>query len=356
MRVLAPYVGGGFGAGLRVVAARDPGRARGPRGRPPGQAGADPPADVHRRRPPTRARVQHIRLGRHPRRRAGRDRPRGDLDRWRWRTTTSSRSRWARPRLYACPNVATRDQQRAAEHPAARPRCARPATAEGNFALESAHGRTGLRAGHGSARAAAAQLRRGPPADRAAVVEQRAARVLRASAPSGSAGRGATPSSRSMRDGHWLVGYGMAGVSLPLVPGAAARPARRISRDGTAAVRSAATRHRHRHLHGHARSWPRTCSACRSAQVRFELGDSDMPRSPAVGRLRARGVARQRRPRRLPGARAGVPRPGRDDTGSPLHGCRLDDVAVATAHPPPRRPGAGETLHRHPRPARAWTS
>ena len=47
VRVLVPYLGGGFGAGLRAWPHVHPRRARGAAGAPAGQARLDPPADVH---------------------------------------------------------------------------------------------------------------------------------------------------------------------------------------------------------------------------------------------------------------------------------------------------------------------
>ncbi len=55
VRVLSPYVGGGFGAGLRQLAALDPRRAGRPHRQTAGPAQPHPAADVHR----NRATAQH---------------------------------------------------------------------------------------------------------------------------------------------------------------------------------------------------------------------------------------------------------------------------------------------------------
>ena len=97
VRVHAPYVGGGFGAGLRVwphviltaLAARTVATA--------GQTGPHPAADVHRHRPPTQH-GQTPQDRRHTRRPAGRrSTTRRPRRRRRWTTRTPSRSRWAPP-------------------------------------------------------------------------------------------------------------------------------------------------------------------------------------------------------------------------------------------------------------------
>src|SRR5207302_2102332 len=90
-----------------------------------------------------------------------------------------------------------------------------------------------------------------------------------------------TPEIGSMREGNWLVGYGMAGVTF----GGAQLPCQvRISirRDGSAHVRSAAT---------DIGTGTYTIAAQLTAellgldigQVRVEIGDSDLPPAPYSG-------------------------------------------------------------------------
>ena len=124
-------------------------------------------------------------------------------------------------------------------------------------------------------------------------------------------------------------------------------------RDGHALRPQRRHRHRHRHVHGDDASSPRELLGLPLDQVASTSATPTCP-GAAVRRLRAHRVARQRRPRRVRSARAAIPRPVADDAGSPLRGCSLDDVTRrGRAHPAPRRPARGESLHRHPRPARA---
>lgn len=77
IRVLVPFVGGGFGAGLSGLAAcRPDGAGRADR-QAPGEARADPPGDVHRCRAPHQDDPARQARG-EPRRAADRTQPRGD--------------------------------------------------------------------------------------------------------------------------------------------------------------------------------------------------------------------------------------------------------------------------------------
>jgi xanthine dehydrogenase YagR molybdenum-binding subunit len=128
-----------------------------------------------------------------------------------------------------------------------------------------------------------------------------------------------------MRDGRWLVGYGMAGITYGHNQAdCAARVT--IRRDGTASVASGTTEIG-------VGTW--TVGRQLAAQglglpldvVDFELGDTTLPRAPYVGgsgHTAALGGAVHDACRRLlADLLSGVP------AGSPLAGCRLDEV-VAT--------------------------
>ncbi|WP_229702920.1 xanthine dehydrogenase family protein molybdopterin-binding subunit, partial [Streptomyces albiflavescens] len=135
-----------------------------------------------------------------------------------------------------------------------------------------------------------------------------------------------TPEPGSMRDGRWLVGYGLAGVSYPFyqVPCQARASMRR---DGSAYVRSAATDI------GTGTYTVMTQLAAELlgldvAQVRFDLGDSDMPYSPQAGGSGLTGAlanAVHTACRRLVQEFLDVVA---NDAESPLRGAMLDDVTV----------------------------
>jgi xanthine dehydrogenase YagR molybdenum-binding subunit len=135
-----------------------------------------------------------------------------------------------------------------------------------------------------------------------------------------------TPEPGSMRDGRWLVGYGLASVSYPFyqVPCQARASVRR---DGSAYVRSAATDI------GTGTYTVMTQLAAELlgldvTRVRFDLGDSDMPYSPQAGGsglTGALGNAVHAACRRLVGEFLDVVR---DDAESPLRGASVEDVTV----------------------------
>ena len=110
-----------------------------------------------------------------------------------------------------------------------------------------------------------------------AVLEQVAARVLPRAAPSGSAGRSATPEPRSMRDGRRLVGWGMATATYPTRQMASDAAAARARRRRPCCVHARHAGHRHRHLHGHDADRGRRARPAVRA-VRFELGDTQCRR------------------------------------------------------------------------------
>ncbi len=322
VRVLAPFVGGGFGAGLRVwphviltaLAARTVNRpVKLVLTRPQMFTGIG-------HRPST---VQHLRLG------ATRS---GELVAIDHQATSSLAMdddnaepvTMGTPGAYACPNVATRDQQKRLNIPCPGPMRA-PGDAEGNFALESTLDELSYAVAMDPL-----QLRLRNYAE----VHPRlglpwSSKALRACYQQGAERFGwsrRTPQVGSMRDGRWLVGYGMASVAYAWyqVP-CQARAS--IGRDGKAFVRSAAT---------DIGTGTYTVMTQLSAellglgldQVRFDLGDSDMPMAPQAGGsglTASLGNAIHATCGKLIQAFLDTVA---DDAESPLRGCRLGDVTV----------------------------
>jgi len=277
IRVLAPFVGGGFGAGLRVwphvvltvLAARTAGR----------------PVKLVLTRPQMFTGIGH-RTRTAQRIRLGAD-PSGHL------TALSHEARNSiavedenrepvaadSATAYACPNVDARDTQARLNIPV--PTSMRgPGQAQGNFALESALDELAHAIGMDPV-----ELRlRNYAEDNPQLGLPWSSKALRACYEKGAerfGWRARDPRPGSMRDGDWLVGYGMAGVSFFWQqPPCQARAS--IRRDGTAFVRSAATD-----------IGTGTCTVMtqlsaellglRLDQVRFGLGDTDMPMAPFQG-------------------------------------------------------------------------
>jgi CO/xanthine dehydrogenase Mo-binding subunit len=324
VRVIAPFVGGGFGAGLRVwphvaltaLAART----------------AERPVKLVLTRPQMftgvghrPATVQHVKLGAT---RAGElvaidheaTSPVALEDDNREPITGGSVS------AYACPNLATRDRQKRLNIPC--PHSMRgPGDAQGHFALESAMDELADALGMDPV-----ELRlRNYAEDHPQLGLPWSSKALRACYEQGAERFGwsrRSPELGSMRDGDWLVGYGMAGVSFfwwqP--PWCEARAS--IGRDGMAFVRSAAT-----DIGTGTYTIMTQLSAERLGlefdQVRFDLGDTDMPYSPQAGGsglTAALGSAVHAACRQLVQAFLDVVA---DDPASPLRGCRVEDVMVA---------------------------
>jgi xanthine dehydrogenase YagR molybdenum-binding subunit len=322
VRVLAPYVGGGFGAGLRiwphailtVLAARVVNR--------PVKLVLTRPQMFTSvgHRPQTR---QRLRLGTT---REGRlvaidhegtsTRAIEDAD-----IEPASLETGA---AYACPNVATHDRLVRLNVPV--PGWLRgPGTTEGNFALESALDELSY-----TLRIDPIELRLRNYAE---VQPQSglawSSKALRECYRVGAERFGwtrRTPQIGSMREGNWLVGYGMAGVTF----GGAQLPSQvRISirRDGSAHVRSAATDI------GTGTYTIATQLAAESlgldlGQVRVEIGDSDLPSaapSGGSGLATSLGGAIHDAAGALLRAFLSVLA---DDDRSPLQGRRPDDVTV----------------------------
>ncbi|MYW45531.1 xanthine dehydrogenase family protein molybdopterin-binding subunit [Streptomyces sp. SID161] len=223
---------------------------------------------------------------------------------------------------YRCPHVITRDRQ--ARLNIAVPTSMRaPAEAQGNFALESALDEL-------------AETLRMDPLDlrlrNYTDVDPRnglpwSGKALRECYEVGARRFGwydRDPEPRSMRDGNWLVGYGMASAMFPWFAQPCSAQAT-VNRDGSALVRSAAT---------DIGTGTYTVMAQLAADelglplelVRFDLGDSDMPHSMMAGGSGLTGGLGNavhdacgelvRRFARLAGG----------DAGSPLRGVSPDEV------------------------------
>ena len=321
VRVLAPFVGGGFGAGLRTW--------------PPVILAALAARTVHRpvklvltrpqmftavgHRPHS---VQQIKLG------ASRD---GKLVAINHVATSPTAIEDAIPYMiamgtsaaYACPHVTTSDTQVRLNIPC--PGFMRaPGEGEGNFALESAIDELSYRLGIDPL-----ELRLRNYADVHPQTGLRwSSKALRECYEVGAERFGwsrRNPEPRSMRDGRWLVGYGMAGVSFSHYQ-ARCKARASLRADGTAYVRSAATDL------GTGTYTVMTQVAAEVlgldvSHVQFDLGDSDMPMSPAGGSglTGALGSA-------VHNACVNLVRKILDlaqkDAGSPLQGLGIEDMVV----------------------------
>jgi xanthine dehydrogenase YagR molybdenum-binding subunit len=323
IRVLAPYVGGGFGAGLRmwphviltVLAAREVGR----------------PVKLVLTRPEMFTSVGHrphsvmrFKIG------ATRD---GDLvaiDADGLSSVAMEDDDYEPVSLcaavsYACPNVRTRDRQVRLNIPCPGSMRA-PAEGQGNFALESALDELAHSLGMDPLEL---RLRNFADVDPLSGLPW-SSNALRECYERGAERFGwsrRNPEIGSMREGRRLVGYGLAAVSYPAyqVP-CQARAS--LHRDGSAFVRSAATDI------GTGTYTVMTQLAAESlgldvSRVRFGLGDSDMPYSPQAGGsglTGALGNAVHLACRRLVSEFLDLVR---EDADSPLRGAKLDDVTVS---------------------------
>jgi CO/xanthine dehydrogenase Mo-binding subunit len=323
VRVLAPYVGGGFGNGLRVwphvpltaLAARMAGR----------------PVKLVLTRPQMFTGVghrsgttQHIRLG------ATRDGDLVTLDHEAAAPVSVAHDQYepvaaGSAAAYACPNVATRDMQRRLNIPPTGSMRA-PGEAQGNFALESAMDELACDLGLDPV-----ELRlRNYAEDHPGLGLPWSSKALRACYEQGAERFGwwrRRPEPGLVRDGDFLVGYGMAGVSFFWWQ-APCQARASIGRDGRAFVRSAAT-----DIGTGTYTVMTQLSAellgLRLDQVRFGLGDTDLPMSPQAGGsglTAALSSAIHAACRQLIQVFLDAVA---DDPGSPLHGCRLADVTVA---------------------------
>ena len=322
VRVLIPYLGGGFGAGLRTgphviltaLAARVTGR--------PVKLVLTRPQMFTSigHRPQT---VQRLRLG------ASRDGRLVAIDHEGISTLGAEETNiepitMVTPLTYACPNVATHDVQVRLNIP--NPGWLRgPGKTEGNFAIESALDELSYTLGIDPVELrlrnyAEANPQSGQPWSSKALRDCYRVGAQRF----GWAGR--DPAIGSMRDGRWLVGYGMAGVTFGAFQGPC-QASITISRDGTALVRSAAT-DIGTGTYTIAAQLTADLLGLETSQVQVEIGDSDLPPAPQSG---GSGLATA-----LSGAiydaagnllQAFLNLTAGDDR-SPLHGRRPDEVTV----------------------------
>jgi CO/xanthine dehydrogenase Mo-binding subunit len=277
VRVLVPYLGGGFGAGLRTsahtiltaLAARI----------------VDHPVKLVLTRPQMFTSIGHrpqttqrLRLG------ATREGRLVAIDHEGTSTVGTEEANFGTltmvtPLMYACPNVATHDRQVQLNIP--NPGAMRaPGKAEGTFAIESALDELSYALAVDPIELrlrnyAEVQPQSGLPWSSKALRECYLAGAQRF----GWAKR--NPEIRSMRDGNWLIGYGMAGVTFGWYQ-APCQASISICRNGTAYVRSAAT---------DIGTGTYTIATQLSAEllgldlgrVRVEIGDSDLPPAPQSG-------------------------------------------------------------------------
>ena len=277
VRVLVPYLGGGFGAGLRlpphtvltVLAARLLGR----------------PVKLVLTRPQMFTSIgylsetaQRLRLG------ATRD---GRLVAIHHQATTTIGAEETNsepvtavtPEMYACPNIATHDRQVRLNIP--NPGWMRaPGKTQGNFAVESALDELSYQLGIDPV-----ELRLRNHADAHPVSGLPwSSKALRECYRLGAQRFGwarRNPEVRSMREGHWRIGYGMAGVTFGWYE-APCQARITIGRDGTAQVRSAAT-DIGTGTYTIATQLSAELLGLRIDQVRVEIGDTDLPPAPPSG-------------------------------------------------------------------------
>jgi CO/xanthine dehydrogenase Mo-binding subunit len=348
VRVLSPFLGGGFGAGLRawphvilaVHAARDLGR----------------PVKLVLTRPQMFTSIGHrpkgvqrVRLG------ATADGRLLALDH-RSRSLLGAEDDDYEPcaagsaTAYACPNVITRDQQvRGNVPPPVSMRA--PAEAQGNFALESAMDELAQALGMDPVDL---RLRNYAEVNPALGLPW-SSKALRECYTVGAERFGWSrrpPEPRSMRNGHWLVGYGMAGANFPWWQ-APCQARATVTAQGRATVSSAAM---------DIGTGTYTVMTQLSAQllglplerVRVDLGDSDLPKAPMAGGsglAGALGSAIHDACAQLVGAFLDLVR---DDPVSPLRGSRPENVFVADGRisrrdDPERGESYAEILARHGR-------
>jgi len=278
VRVLVPYLGGGFGAGLRVwphvilaaLATR---------------IVAQPVKLVLTRpqmftsvghRPETR---QRVRLG------ATRDGRLVAVDHESTSTIGALDDGGVEPvpqttgNAYSCPNVATHDRRARLHIPS--PHWMRaPGAAQGNFAMESALDELSYTLGLDPIELRLRNYTEVHPGSG----RPWSSKALRECYHAGAERFGwarRTPKTGSMRDGNWLVGYGMAGVTF--TPGQAPCQASvSIRRDGTAYVRSAAT-DLGTGTYTVATQVTAELLGLDIDQVQVEIGDSDLPFAPYSG-------------------------------------------------------------------------
>ncbi|SFR29943.1 xanthine dehydrogenase, molybdenum binding subunit apoprotein [Lentzea waywayandensis] len=323
VRVLVPYLGGGFGAGLRAwshtllaaLAARVVGR----------------PVKLVLTRPQMFTSVGHrarsrqrLRLGMTG---AGRL---VAIDQESTAALGAEEDNFSAvvlgtPHAYDCPNVATHDRQVRLNIP--NPGFMRaPGHAEGNFALESALDELSYRVGIDPVELRLRNFAEVHPQSGLPWSSNALRECLQVGAER-FGWRDRSPVPRSTRDGNWLVGYGMAGVTF----GWYAAPCRArlsILASGTAVLKAAAT-DIGTGTYTIAAQQVAELLGLRVDQVRVEIGDSDLPPAPqsggsglAVALTGAIQVAAANLLRALLDEVAA-------DARSPLRGRRLDEVTAS---------------------------
>jgi xanthine dehydrogenase YagR molybdenum-binding subunit len=338
VRVLSPFLGGGFGAGLRawphvilaVHAARELGR----------------PVKLVLTRPQMFTSVGHrpmgaqqVVLG------ATADGRLLALDH-RSRSLLAAEDDDYEPftagsaHAYACPNVSTSDEQVRTNTPAPVSMRA-PAAAQGNFALESAIDELASALGMDPL-----ELRLRNYADvHPALNLPWTSNALRDCYTVGAERFGWSrrpPAPRSLRDGHWLVGQGLAGVSYSWWQ-APCEARATVTADGRATLGSCGM---------DIGTGLYTVMTQLSAQllglplerVRFDLGDTDLPKAPQAGGSGLTGALASATHDAVTHLLAAFLELARDDPGSPLRGCGPEDVRVADGRIYRRDdPGRGES-------------
>jgi CO/xanthine dehydrogenase Mo-binding subunit len=278
VRVLVPYLGGGFGAGLRAwphviltaLAARVVGR----------------PVKLVLTRPQMFTSVGHrpeslqrVRLG------ATRDGRLVAVDHEGTSTMGALDDGGVEPvtqvtgNAYSCPNVATHDRRARLNIPS--PHWMRgPGTTQGNFAVESALDELSYTLGIDPIELRLRNYTEVHPGSGGPWSSKALRECYRVGAERfGWARR--TPVIGSMRDGKWLVGYGMAGVTFTSGQ-ALCQATVSIRRDGTAHVRSAAT-DLGTGTYTIATQVTAELLGLDIDQVQVEIGDSDLPFAPYSG-------------------------------------------------------------------------
>jgi xanthine dehydrogenase YagR molybdenum-binding subunit len=278
VRVLVPYLGGGFGAGLRAwpsviltaLAARVVGR--------PVKLVLTRPQMFTSvgHRPETR---QRVRLG------ATRDGRLVAVDHEGTSTIGALDDGGVEPvtqvtgNAYSCPNVATHDRRARLHIPS--PHWMRgPGTTQGNFAVESALDELSYTLGIDPIELRLRNYTEVHPGSGLPWSSKALRECYRVGAERfGWARR--TPEIGSMRDGNWLVGYGMAGVTFTSGQ-APCQATVSIRCDGTAHMRSAAT-DLGTGTYTIATQVTAELLGLDIDQVHVEIGDSDLPFAPYSG-------------------------------------------------------------------------
>jgi xanthine dehydrogenase YagR molybdenum-binding subunit len=255
--------------------------------------------------------------------------------------------------LYACPNVAT--SQRLVRTSLGVPGMMRaPGEASGAFALESALDELAYELGIDPIELRARNHAEVDPESGRPWSSKSLLECYRVGAERfGWARR--SPEPRSMRDGRWLVGWGMASAMYPAGVRIPAVVRARIEPDGRAVVQCAT------HDLGTGASTIFTQIAAQALGlppelVRFELGDSDLPFSFAAGGSSTTSSAGPSVHKAASAVRDRVLALALDDEASPIHGYTAADLTVEQgraflAHDPSRGETYAQILGRHGDPA-----